>query len=76
MVCRMRNKGFLFFFLKEKEPKRILPRNVVSRYRKEARKEAAGVVYHRQGITGDYDGFDDPDALVHFILNGTQEAQP
>ena len=39
-------------------------------------KEAAGVVYHRQGITGDYDGFDDPDALVHFILNGTQEAQP
>ena len=33
------------------------------------RNEAAGVVYHRSGITGDYD-IDDEAALMRFIENG------
>ena len=32
--------------------------------------EAAGVVYHRQGITGDYDNFENPEDLVSFLLRG------
>ena len=32
--------------------------------------EKNGVVYHRQGITGDYDDFDDAEALIHFIKTG------
>ena len=32
--------------------------------------EAAGVVYHRQGITGDYDHVDDVEALIALILTG------
>ena len=32
--------------------------------------EAAGVVYHRQGITGDYDDVDDVEALIALILTG------
>ena len=32
--------------------------------------EAAGVVYHRQGITGDYDHVDDMEALIALILTG------
>lgn len=31
------------------------------------RGEKAGVVYHREGVTGDYDDFDDPEALVAFL---------
>lgn len=31
------------------------------------RNERLGVVYHRDGITGDYDGFQDPEALIAFI---------
>lgn len=34
------------------------------------RNEQNGVVYHREGITGDYDSFDDPEALIAFILTG------
>lgn len=34
------------------------------------RNEQAGVVYHRDGITGDYDGFDDAEALIQFIRTG------
>ena len=29
-----------------------------------------GIVYHRQGITGDYDDFDDPEELIAFIKTG------
>ena len=34
------------------------------------RNEKAGIVYHRTGITGDYDGFDDAEALIQFIRTG------
>ena len=34
------------------------------------RNEKYGVVYHREGITGDYDDFTDAEELVSFILNG------
>ena len=36
------------------------------------RNEKNGVVYHRQGINGDYDAFDDPDALIAFIKTGSR----
>ncbi len=32
--------------------------------------ELNGVVYHREGITGDYDYFDDIDQLISFIQTG------
>ena len=32
--------------------------------------ERRGVVYHREGISGDYDGFEDVEALISFILTG------
>ncbi len=35
------------------------------------RNEKNGVVYHRQGINGDYDDFDDVEKLIDFILTGT-----
>ena len=34
------------------------------------RNEKAGIVYHREGIVGDYDGFDDAEKLIDFIRNG------
>lgn len=34
------------------------------------RNERAGVVYHRDGIMGDYDDFDDPEALIRFLRTG------
>ena len=34
------------------------------------RNEKAGIVYHREGITGDYDDFDDAEELISFIRNG------
>lgn len=35
------------------------------------RNEKNGVVYHREGIVGDYDDFDDAEKLIGFILLGT-----
>lgn len=32
--------------------------------------EQAGIVYHREGIMGDYDDFDDFEALINFIMTG------
>lgn len=32
--------------------------------------EKAGVVYHREGVSGDYDGFDDVEKLIAFIRTG------
>ena len=32
--------------------------------------EKAGIVYHREGIMGDYDEFDDLEALIEFISTG------
>ena len=34
------------------------------------RNEKNGIVYHRSGINGDYDEFDDVEALMEFILTG------
>ena len=36
------------------------------------RNEKNGVVYHREGIVGDYDDFDDVEALIRFIRTGTK----
>ena len=32
--------------------------------------EIAGIVYHREGIIGDYDSFDDIETLIAFIKTG------
>ena len=34
------------------------------------RNEKAGIVYHREGIIGDYDSFDDVEQLITFIRTG------
>lgn len=34
------------------------------------RNEQNGVIYHREGITGDYDDFDDIEKLIRFIKTG------
>lgn len=38
------------------------------------RNEAAGIIYHREGITGDYDDFDNVEELMTFIETGKQAA--
>lgn len=51
----------------------------VKRYGKEylldclERNEQNGIVYHRNGIIGDYDEFDDIEALIEFIKTGEIE---
>lgn len=37
------------------------------------RNEQAGVVYHRQGVTGDYDGFSGEEGLIAFIKTGRKD---
>ena len=32
--------------------------------------EKDGIIYHREGINGDYDDFDDVEKLIEFIRNG------
>ena len=34
------------------------------------RNEKNGIVYHREGILGDYDDFEDVEELIHFIKTG------
>ena len=34
------------------------------------RNEKNGVIYHREGLIGDYDNFDDLEKLIEFIKNG------
>ena len=34
------------------------------------RNEKTGIVYHREGIMGDYDSFDDIEELIGFIRTG------
>lgn len=36
------------------------------------RNEKNGVVYHREGVTGDYDEFEDVEKLIEFIRSGTR----
>ena len=38
------------------------------------RNEAAGIVYHREGIVGDYDDLDDLEELIAFIETGQHSA--
>ena len=40
------------------------------------RNEAAGVVYHCEGIMGDYDDFDDLEELIAFIETGRPVSAP
>ena len=35
--------------------------------------EENGIIYHRSGITGDYDGFDRVEDLLRFIETGEKE---
>ena len=35
--------------------------------------EKAGIVYHRQGIMGDYDEYDDLETLIEFISTGKRQ---
>ena len=37
------------------------------------RNEKSGVVYHREGINGDYDDFNDVEELIRFIKTGKRE---
>ena len=37
------------------------------------RNEQNGIVYHRQGIVGDYDEFENVEDLITFILKGKKE---
>ena len=37
------------------------------------RNEQSGIVYHREGIMGDYDEFDDLEELIDFIGTGEKE---
>ena len=34
--------------------------------------EANGIVYHRDGINGDYDDFEDVEALIEYIKTGNR----
>ncbi len=34
------------------------------------RNEKSGIIYHREGINGDYDDFDDVEKLINFIKTG------
>ena len=34
------------------------------------RNEKAGIVYHREGIMGDYDDFDELEELINYIKTG------
>ena len=37
------------------------------------RNERAGIVYHRDGIMGDYDYFDDLEELINYIRTGKRK---
>lgn len=77
-------KGILNCFLCESECKKGMLSKLkpygftvfVKRYGLEAlldcpeQNEKNGVVYHREGIKGDYDDFDDVEELIAFIKNG------
>ena len=39
------------------------------------RNEKKGIVYHRVGINGDYDDFNDVEKLIHFIRTGEKSLQ-
>ena len=61
LLAKIKPYGFTEFVKKygEKELLDCLERN-----------EANGIVYHRNGIMGDYDDFDDVETLIDFIKTG------
>lgn len=61
LLSKIKPHGFTLFIKKygEEELLNCLERN-----------ERNGVVYHRSGINGDYDGFDDVEELIRFIKTG------
>ena len=61
LLAKIKPYGFTEFVKKygEKELLDCLERN-----------EANGIVYHRNGIIGDYDDFDDVETLIDFIKTG------
>ena len=63
LLAKIKPYGFTEFVKKygEKELLDCLERN-----------EANGIVYHRNGIMGDYDDFDDVEQLMNFILTGVR----
>ena len=60
-IARIKPYGFTLFIKRygENELLDCLERN-----------ENNGIVYHREGINGDYDNFDDVETLIHFIKTG------
>ena len=63
MLSKIKPYGFTLFAKRYGEKKLLdcLERN-----------EKAGILYHREGITGDYDDFDDVELLIEFIRTGTR----
>ena len=61
LLSKIKPYGFTLFVKRfgEKELLDCLERN-----------EKNGIVYHREGINGDYDDFDDVEQLIRFIKNG------
>lgn len=61
MLSKIKPYGFTLFVQRfgEKELLDCLERN-----------EKAGIVYHRAGIVGDYDDFDDVEKLIQFVRTG------
>lgn len=61
LLSKIKPYGFSLFVKRfgEDELLRCLERN-----------EKMGILYHREGITGDYDHFDDVETLIHFIKTG------
>ncbi len=66
MMARIRPLAFTQFARRygEKELLDCLERN-----------EKAGIVYHRDGLCGDYDAFSDVEELIEFIKTGKRERE-
>ena len=63
MLTKIKPYGFTMYIKRYGEPNLLdcLERN-----------EKAGVVYHREGIVGDYDDFNDVEELIDFIRTGNK----
>lgn len=61
LLAKMKPYGFTMFIKRYGEAELLdcLERN-----------ECSGIMYHREGICGDYDGFDDVEDLIRFIKTG------
>ena len=61
MLAKIKPYGFTLFIKRygESELLDCLERN-----------EKSGITYHREGVNGDYDDFDDVEKLINFIKTG------